>query len=70
MQQLYQDGMAIVRKLGQSPYALDIIRAEAKNIGNDKKNKAGVLVDVLANFDIATYTPPVKTVFRVIDEED
>ena len=59
----------IVKRFASCEHALDIIRAEAKNIGNDKKNKAGVLVDLLANFDIATYTPPVKQVFRVIDEE-
>lgn len=58
----------IVKRFAGCEHALDIIRAEAKNIGNDKKNKAGVLVDVLANFDIATYTPPVKTVIRLIDE--
>ena len=58
-----------MKRFAGCEHALDIIRAEAKNIGNDKKNKAGVLVDLLANFDIATYTPPVKQVFRVIDEE-
>lgn len=58
----------IVKRFAGCEHALDIIRAEAKNIGNDKKNKAGVLVDVLANYDIATYTPPVKNVIRLIDE--
>ena len=69
LQQLYQDGMAIVRKLGQSPHALDIVRTEAKKIADNRQNRAGVLISVLSDFDIATYTPPVKTVFRLIDEE-
>jgi DNA-binding transcriptional MocR family regulator len=59
---------AIVQKLAATPHAVDIIKAEAKKIANDKKNKAGVLVDLLANFDIATYTPPVKQIIKVISE--
>ena len=58
----------IVKRFAGCEHALDIIRAEAKNIGNDKKNKAGVLVDVLANYDIATYTPAGKNSYRLIDE--
>ena len=61
--------LAIVRKLGQSPHALDIVRTEAKKIADNRQNRAGVLISVLSDFDIATYTPPVKQVFRVIDEE-
>ena len=58
----------IVKRFAGCEHALDIIRGEAKNIGNDKKNKAGVLVDVLANYDIATYTPAGKNSYRLIDE--
>ena len=61
--------LAIVRKLGQSPHALDIVRTEAKKIADDRRNKAGVLISVLSDYDIATYTPPVKTVYRSIDED-
>ena len=60
--------LAIVRKLGQSPHALDIVRTEAKKIADDRRNKAGVLISVLGDYDIATYTPQVKTVSRPIAE--
>lgn len=60
--------LAIVRKLGQSPYALDIVRTEAKKIADDRRNKAGVLISVLNDYDIASYKPPVKTVIRLIEE--
>ena len=57
-----------MRKLAATPHAIEIVKSESQKITNDKKNKAGVLVDLLANFDIATYTPPVKTVIRLIEE--
>ena len=60
--------LAIVRKLGQSPHALDIVRTEAKKIADNRQNKAGVLISVLGDYDIATYTPPVKTVIRIEEE--
>ena len=60
--------LAIVRKLGQSPYALDIVRSEAKKIADDRRNKAGVLISVLNDYDITSYKPPVKTVIRLIEE--
>lgn len=60
--------LAIVRKLGQSPYALDIVRTEAKKIADDRRNKAGVLISVLNDYDITSYKPPVKTVIRLIEE--
>ena len=60
--------LAIVRKLGQSPHALDIVRTEAKKIADNRQNRAGVLISVLSDYDIATYKPPVKTVVRLIEE--
>ena len=60
--------LAIVRKLGQSPYALDIVRTEAKKIADNRQNRAGVLISVLNDYDITSYKPPVKTVIRLIEE--
>ncbi len=61
--------LAIVRKLGQSPHALDIVRSEAKKIADDRRNKAGVLISVLSDYDITSYKPPVKETFKLADEE-
>lgn len=60
--------LAIVRKLGQSPHALDIVRSEAKKIADDRRNKAGVLISILNDYDIASYKPPVKEIIKVIPE--
>lgn len=60
--------LAIVRKLAQTPYALDIVRTEAKKIANDRQNPAGVLISVLSNYDITSYKPPVKEIIRILDD--
>jgi hypothetical protein len=58
----------IVKRFAGCEHALDIIRSEAKKIASDRQNRAGVLISVLSDFDIATYTPPVKTVPPLIEE--
>ena len=60
--------LAIVRKLGQSPYALDIVRTEAKKIADNRQNRAGVLISVLNDYDITSYKPPVKEIIRIVSE--
>ncbi len=56
------------KRLATSPYALDIIKGEVARVSPTSKSKTGVLLTALERFDIATYTPPVKTVIRLIDE--
>jgi len=56
------------KRLATSKYAIEIIRAEATKVAPTSKSRTGVLLTALERFDIATYTPPVKTVIRLIEE--
>lgn len=56
------------KRLATSPYALDIIKGEVARVSPTSKSKTGVLLTALERFDIAAYTPPVKTVIRLVDE--
>jgi len=56
------------KRLATSKYAIEIIRAEAAKVAPTSKSRTGVLLTALERFDIATYTPPVKEIIKMLKE--